>query len=107
MSARASVAILAQAFFTSQVSECIFGETGMQQPGEAVAEMARASSCGAIWARMSARSRGVALPCTVARPSYALDPNTMEKWWSMSDNVVLVPVVGAVGFLYIVNKVPK
>eukprot|EP00408_Alexandrium_pacificum_P059781 CAMPEP_0171172672 /NCGR_PEP_ID=MMETSP0790-20130122/9836_1 /TAXON_ID=2925 /ORGANISM="Alexandrium catenella, Strain OF101" /LENGTH=72 /DNA_ID=CAMNT_0011637529 /DNA_START=61 /DNA_END=275 /DNA_ORIENTATION=+ len=71
----------------------------MQQPGEAVSAIVGANSMSSLWARVLARSKGVAVPFTMGPPALADDYAGNQKigiwnkawfWW---DSVTLLALV--------------
>mmetsp|Transcript_30050 Transcript_30050/g.67722 ORF Transcript_30050/g.67722 Transcript_30050/m.67722 type:complete len:85 (-) Transcript_30050:48-302(-) len=84
----------------------------MQNPGEALTEIARASSVGsALWARLNKRSKGLRsnTDSIVQMDDYAgnVKLTLYNTKWFWFDNILLLSPLSAGAFVYFMHKLPK
>mmetsp|Transcript_74652 Transcript_74652/g.210894 ORF Transcript_74652/g.210894 Transcript_74652/m.210894 type:complete len:86 (+) Transcript_74652:88-345(+) len=85
----------------------------MQQPGERLAELAQASSVGAMWARLRTRSKGLGMPLAPEPTPVQMEMigntkltiyNAKMFWW---DTVLFLGPIASFGIMYVMHKIPK
>ncbi|CAE8611827.1 unnamed protein product [Polarella glacialis] len=87
----------------------------MQQPGQAVTELAQNTSVSALFARIQARSKGAPLPFVAGVAAISMEGvyaggrkiALSNKFWMMYDNVMFLTILMPAGFVWFMNRVPK
>eukprot|EP00490_Sorites_sp_Unknown_P006210 CAMPEP_0114637720 /NCGR_PEP_ID=MMETSP0191-20121206/244_1 /TAXON_ID=126664 /ORGANISM="Sorites sp." /LENGTH=87 /DNA_ID=CAMNT_0001849453 /DNA_START=58 /DNA_END=321 /DNA_ORIENTATION=+ len=85
-------------------------------PGQSVAEYAKASSTSALLSRAIARTKGRPVPFMFNTPVRAEEDGVyadgikitqLNKFWMYYDNILLLVLVMPAGFVWFMNRVPK